>query len=428
MEPLKHLRLLLYDEPIGVLTQYGDYLRVSFDSTYIEDSQRPTLSLSYRGVTESDTQAILRSTVDARVIQGNGRWPVYFQNLLPEGHNRDRLASQRGCLADDEFELLAAAGGDLMGAVSVRPLLPSEQLPSTLTQWQESQGLADANEALVEQPVEDAMALAGVVTKFSAVNDGRRYIVKRDGEAGSFILKLPTSRHPDLVEVEFYGFELLKTLGIPCAHAEIITRDQASIPEQVPFEHILAVTRFDRNTSGQRVHMEEFAQIFQYTPKQKYGKGFQTDLVAMIRLLNYLSASPVTDVQDCVNRIVAFTLLGNTDAHLKNWALLYPDKVTPRLAPVYDPVSVSSFFEGMGPMDYAVNRKIDEIMSQLSWDDLHGLLKEAGIRRASHFVSRAKSLVAQAKEQWPLILRQAPLSMEREVLRRLNGGVQLANS
>lgn len=29
-------------------------------------------------------------------------------------------------------------------------------------------------------------------------------------------------------------------------------------------------------------------------------------------------------------------VVGNTDAHLKNWALIYPDGLTPRLAPLYD--------------------------------------------------------------------------------------------
>ena len=79
-------------EAIGYLSQYGDILRVSFDESYIRNPQRPTLSLSFQGADEAATQQILASARDARLVRTDGRWPVYFQNLLPEGHNRDRLA------------------------------------------------------------------------------------------------------------------------------------------------------------------------------------------------------------------------------------------------------------------------------------------------------------------------------------------------
>ncbi|NVB43070.1 HipA domain-containing protein [Pseudenhygromyxa sp. WMMC2535] len=40
-----------------------------------------------------------------------------------------------------------------------------------------------------------------------------------------------------------------------------------------------------------------------------------------------------------MRRLAFMVLSGNADAHLKNWALFYPDGVRPRLAPVYDVVS-----------------------------------------------------------------------------------------
>jgi HipA-like protein len=123
---LRYLRLFLHlpsreRRAIGFLSAFGDVLRVSFDESYIGDPNRPTLSLSYVGATESDTVAILSSSRDARVVRNDGRWPTFFSNLLPERHNRTCLAHQRGCSEEDEFELLAAAGRDLAGAVEVEP-------------------------------------------------------------------------------------------------------------------------------------------------------------------------------------------------------------------------------------------------------------------------------------------------------------------
>lgn len=427
---IKYLRLYLHTpggtkRAIGYLSAYGDILRVSFDDGYIQDPQRPALSLSYRGATEQDTRAILSAARDRRLTSNDGHWPAYFQNLLPEGHNRDRLAKERGCSKDDEFELLAAAGHDLMGAVEVEPVPRDETLPNSVHHWHAAMGLDFLEPGFVEFPVEDAAALPGVVTKFSAIQEGRRYVVKRHGSAGSYILKLPSTRHPDLAEMEAMGFALCSSLGLDCAHAQLISREQAELPEQIQFETLLAVKRFDRTDDGQRVHMEEFAQVLGYTPKQKYGTDMLRDYGQMLRVLDQFSSRPAPDTKEFLQRFVTFILMGNTDAHLKNWALIYPDGTTPRLSPVYDPVSVSSFFASATPLDYALNRSIDRKLSALSWDDVEGLMKAGGLRRTSHLLRQCKAVASQAKADWPAMLKGAPPAMAAEVMARLGGKVML---
>ncbi|MET3493733.1 serine/threonine-protein kinase HipA [Variovorax boronicumulans] len=431
---IRYLRMHLHApnggrRAIGYLSQYGDILRVSFDEAYIADPGRPTLSLAYRGADEASTRAILASARDTRVSRSDGHWPSYFQNLLPEGHNRERLAQQRGCAADDEFELLAAAGHDLMGALEVEPVPTAEGIPDTVRHWHTALGLDVLEPGFVEMPVEDAAAIPGVVTKFSAVQDGRRYVVRRHGAAGSFILKLPSTRHPDLVDNEFTGYRLCGALGLDCAEASVIGRADADLPEQVPFEQILAVRRFDRTPEGGRIHMEEFAQVLQYEPRQKYGRGLAVDWPAMLRVLDRLSPNPVADVRECVRRIVAFILLGNSDAHLKNWALRYPDGVAPVLAPLYDPVCVAAFFEDVPAGDYGVNRAIDAKLRAFDWPALDALLRSAGLLRPARLMAIARDTVRQAQAEWPALLAQdgTPASVRRCVQARLAGGVALAS-
>ena len=431
---IRYLRLYMYQpaalgggrRAIGYLSQYGDILRVSFESDYIADAGRPTLSLSYLGGNELDTQRILSSARDARLVRTDGRWPVYFQNLLPEGHNRERLAHERGCSPDDEFELLAAAGHDLMGALEVEPIAPHEDIPDVVRHWHTTQGLDVLEPGFVEYPVADAASLPGVVTKFSAVQDGRRYTVHRRGAAGSVILKLPTSQHPDLVANEFVCYQLCRALGLQTAEAEIITREQAELPEHVPFNELLAVQRFDHLPDGTRIHMEEFNQALGYAPRHKYGKGLQQDWPTMLRVLDRLSPQPVQDTREFLARTVAAILMGNTDAHLKNWALIYPDGQRPRLAPVYDCVCVASFFEGTSAQQYAVNKSIDAAMRQLDWDGMEALIKAAGLLRASRHIALLREVVAQAKAVWPALLRDAPGRMRPTIESRLGGGVALA--
>ena len=429
---IRYLRMSLHlpgggKRGIGYLSQYGDILRASFDADYIADPERPTLTLALRGATEAATEAILGAARDVRLSRSDGHWPSYFQNLLPEGHNRDRLALERRCSPDDEFELLAAAGHDLMGAIEVEPVPLRAGIPDTVRHWHTALGLDVLEPGFVESPVEDAAALPGAVTKFSAVQDGRRYVVRRHGAAGSFILKLPSTRHPDLVANEAAGYQLCAALGLDCAEAQIIARVDADLPEQLPFDEILAVRRFDRAPNGQRVHIEEFAQVLQYEPKRKYGQGLMRDYPDMLRVLDRLSSRPAQDVQEFVKRFVAFTLMGNVDAHLKNWALIYPDGIAPMLAPLYDPVCVTALFESVPPTDYAINRAIDATLRAFDVNQLEALLKIAGLQRVSRLVSIAKQIVKLAQADWPSVLKNAPPSVQRAVTERLNGGLALTS-
>lgn len=411
---------------IGYLSQYDDILRVSFTEDYIHDASRQTLSLSYIGSNDTATKKILTAARDVRVSRTGGKWPPYFRNLLPEGYNRDRLAEQRACTIDDEFELLAAAGQDLIGAIEVEPVLSSERIPDVVHCWHTALGLNVLKLGSVEPPLEDASALPGVVTKFSAVLDGQRYCVNRHGRASSHILKLPTARHPDLVANEFMGLQLCKAVGLACAKASVISREDAELPGNVAFQDILAVERFDRDHSGQRVHMEEFAQVLGYDPKHKYGKGLEADYSAMLRIIQNLSARPTLDVQEFVNRFVTFILMGNTDAHLKNWAVCYPDGRHAVLAPLYDSVCVTAFFEDVPPQDYAINRAIDKIVRAFSWSDLEALLAKAKVERPQRVLQVAKGVVAKAKADWPELLKEAPENMKHAITERLAGGVALA--
>ena len=172
--------------------------------------------------------------------------------------------------------------------------------------------------------------------------------------------------------------------------------------------------------------MEEFAQVLQYPPRQKYGRGLMADWPAMLRVIDRLSPEPVADVRECVRRIVAFILLGNCDAHLKNWALRYLDGVAPRLAPLYDPVCVVALFDDVPLSDYALNRAIDANLRAFDWPALNALVRAAGLLRPARLLAIAKDTVRQAQADWPALLAEAPPSVQRCVQARLDGAVALA--
>jgi serine/threonine-protein kinase HipA len=288
-------------------------------------------------------------------------------------------------------------------------------------------GLDVLEPRFVEMPVADAFAIPGVVTKFSAIKDGRRYVVKRDSAAGSHIIKLPTTTHPDLALNEYMGYILCDHLNLNCAHAELATPSDVDLPEQVDFATVLVVERFDRKP-GRRVHMEEFAQAMAIAPNKKYGTDLIPDFGRMLRLLNERSVHPVQDVDEFLGRMVAFILMGNTDAHLKNWALIYEDGVRPALAPLYDPVCVSSFFAGVSANTYAQNRQIDKILCAFGWDRFEELIYAAGLSRKARLLKKCREHVKKAKADWPALMNDfpTPAAVKTEIMDRLQGKVAIA--
>ncbi|HSW48914.1 MAG TPA: HipA N-terminal domain-containing protein, partial [Bryobacteraceae bacterium] len=98
---------------IGVISRLGGDKQIfAFEQDYIDDPERPNLSLSYK----SQTGGLLTS-----VQQAHRRVPPFFSNLLPEGHLRTYLAERAGVKPEREFFLLSALGADLAGAVTVTP-------------------------------------------------------------------------------------------------------------------------------------------------------------------------------------------------------------------------------------------------------------------------------------------------------------------
>ncbi|PKN47501.1 MAG: hypothetical protein CVU59_02605, partial [Deltaproteobacteria bacterium HGW-Deltaproteobacteria-17] len=125
----------------------------AFDEGYLEDSERPTLSLSFKG-SGGSLVTHLRPYV-ARV-------PPFFANLLPEGPLRRYLAEHVGVKPEREFFLLAALGGDLPGAVVVTPFGDTDEGAAPATAAPDSAAKDAADPVL-------RFSLAGVQLKFSAV-------------------------------------------------------------------------------------------------------------------------------------------------------------------------------------------------------------------------------------------------------------------
>ena len=256
----------------------------------------------------------------------SGSVPEWFANLLPEqGSGLRRLvAAELGKRRIHDFVLLNHLGEDLPGAVRVVPLddLPDHDQPETCSH----------DHAL-------RFSLAGVQPKFSMRFEGEALVLPATGSGGDWIVKLPDERFPAVPANEYAMLHWAALSGIDVPEAALVPGSQVSnLPEGLadPSEPVLAVRRFDRTNEG-RVHQEDFAQVREVAADSKYDRANYAGLGRVIR-----AVCPPEDVVEYVRRLVAMIVMGNADAHLKNWTLRYPNGRQARLSPAYDLVCVAA--------------------------------------------------------------------------------------
>lgn len=330
LEKVKALGVYMGERRIGIINRLaGDHHIFAFEEDYIDDPDRPTLSLSYKSQSGGLVTAVRRV---------GRRLPPFFSNLLPEGHLREYLAEKAGVNGEQEFYLMGVLGEDLAGAVAVKPMGGGD--PDDPRHHDESQDEEDPNQKNVLR-----FSLAGVQLKFSAVMRASGGLtIPAHGVGGSWIVKLPSTQYAAVPENEYAMLELARAAGIqvpavrlvPVAEIAGLPPDAARLPGKA-----LVVERFDRGAEGRRIHMEDFAQIFGLFPHDKYEKRSYANVAAVL-----WAETGEAGTYEFVRRLVFSVMIGNADMHLKNCSVLYPDGRMPVLSPGYDFVATLPYIPG----------------------------------------------------------------------------------
>lgn len=320
------LEVSLNETVVGTLTLLADdRVLFAFDESYIQNNRRPILSQWFKTVTDE-------LKTEER-IRGQATLPPFFSNLLPEGHLRDYLANRIQVKPEREFYLLSALGHDLPGAVRVTA-------PDTIedTNVERSQGKRDRGEAM-------RFSLAGIQLKFSAIMEPAGGLtIRTDGSGGSWIAKLPSYSFAQVPETEFAMLTLARMVGIKVPEFKLFpTASIEGLPKDIGEAHgnSLVIQRFDRQSDGSRIHMEDFAQIFGLYPREKYMKASFDRIAYAI-----FTECGEEDLIEFVRRLAFNIAIGNGDMHVKNWSMIYNDPRKARLAPAYDFVPTVLYLPG----------------------------------------------------------------------------------
>lgn len=364
---------------VGAITALGgDRSIFTFDDDYVQDPQRPTLSLAFK----SEAGGLIRDHASTQT-----RLLPYFSNLLPEGRMRDYLAERAGVKSSREFFLLWALGADLPGATRI--LSGDGEGPPV--------GAGGADDAAPAARADRALrfSLAGVQLKFSALaGPNKGLTIPVHGDGGDWIVKLPSAQYARVSENEYAMMSMARAVGVETPEIKLLGLDDIEgLPADIGRLEggVFATRRFDRLDTGERVQMEDFAQVFGVYPEDKYERASYRSIAKVI-----WRETGERGLVEFVRRLVFNALIGNADMHLKNWSLLYRDGINATLAPAYDFVATQAYI----PDDKAALKvSRSKRWSDFDREELIVMSRKAGLPEAL-VISSAAETVAAFREVW----------------------------
>jgi serine/threonine-protein kinase HipA len=314
----------------------------------------------------------------------------FFAGLLPEGQMRRLIAQQFQVSGQNDFALLDHIGGECAGAVTF--LEPGQVLPVPAhgddVQWLSDEEVVAILEELPRRPMlagKDGLrlCLAGAQDKLPVVFDGARIGLPLNGTPSSHILKPAIPGVEDSVINEGFCMALAETMQLKPARSHL---------HGVLNRSFLLVERYDRvvDVEGrrQRLHQEDFCQALGIVPEMKYQNEGGPDLAQCFELVRRVTRPSAPQVLRLFDYVIFNALIGNHDAHAKNFSLLHlggKSGKPPVLAPLYDTLS-TAVYPTLTPklaMKIGSKYKFSEVEKR-HWDQLAegaGLAKAQAKRR-----------------------------------------------
>lgn len=263
----------------------------------------------------------------------------FFGGLLPENPNiRDLLAKKYNININNDFKLLEEIGRDCAGAISFHKI----DEPQKLQQFVKVEGnilsLEELKKYIKELPYRPylgkRLSLAGAQEKTAVCVIDGKIALPNDDIPTTHILKTALPKYIQSIQNEYICMKAAKEIGLDVANVEIRKIDDLEF---------LLVERFDReiekfkdNNAEQdclklgRILQEDFAQSLGVQSRDKYKVSFKDCL----QVLNK-TVSPAIAKNKFVKYVIFNYLIGNTDAHAKNFSVfLYEEGAD--LTPAYD--------------------------------------------------------------------------------------------
>lgn len=258
-------------------------------------------------------------------------FPPAFDMILPEGQRRQRIEAARKIVRTDDFSLLSYVGANPVNRV--RFLQPGAPLQQDIVQLPTPKEIANcsAGQALFKRltaELDMRQGIAGVQPKvLGAIENAQKNSIDLRQERGNtHILKASTQAFPFLATNEFICLKVFEAAGLKIPNLTLSADGE-----------ILLVERFDTLNDGTHFGFEEAAVLMGETSATKYQRDYGTMIELLASFVDIRTEAAMR--RQITEALVLNWLLGNGDAHLKNFGVLYHDDLDVHLAPFYDVVS-----------------------------------------------------------------------------------------
>ena len=207
----------------------------------------------------------------------------------------------------------------LTGGKTVSPILPYTILSEDLRAFNENRG---------------RLSLSGAQSKFSMVVRDGKFVLTREGEQGTHILK-PKLSNFEHAEASPANEHLMMQIASRVFGIETAENNLCFFANGEP---AYITRRYDIRADGSRIQQEDFASLGGISA-ENYGKDFKynalsyEDIGHLIR--KFLPAAAV-ELIHFFDLILFNFLFSNGDAHLKNFSVLMTPQGDYRLSPAYD--------------------------------------------------------------------------------------------
>jgi serine/threonine-protein kinase HipA len=355
----------------------------------------------------------------------------YFAGILPEENKRTLIAKNLGISPRNDFAMLEKIGGECAGAVTF--IVEGAVLPEHEHNYR-SLAPDELAKTLRELPRRPLMAgeagirlsLAGAQDKLAVHYSNNQISVPLNSSPSTHILKPAIEHFEGLVFNEAFCMKLAQAVGIKTAKTEIGSVDGIDY---------LLVERYDRTVLQRdaggleylrREHQEDFCQALGIVSENKYQKEGGPSLKQCFGLVREVSASPVIDLQALLDAVIFNFIIGNNDAHGKNFSLLYAGRTT-SLAPLYDVLSTEYYPQLSKEMamkigdEYEANKV--HVRDFERFADVAGLAKPSVKRRVPELAQMALHKANEVKWEHPVVLAIAKFIQERcdRIIREFKG-------
>lgn len=315
------------------------------------------------------------------------RTKSFFEGLLPEGFTRRSVAQWMHVDEGDYLTILHGLGRECLGALCVTE--EGEELTASYEPISEEQIRELAAEGAVksaELVTQSHLSLTGASGKVGLYYDDAQdaWYLPHGTAPSTHIVKQSHVRLQGIVTNEQLSLLTAAKCGIEIPRSFIINTGGGG-----EHEVLFATRRYDRMFADgakrigslpcpNRLHQEDFAQAMGIPSAEKYEHGQKGYLRGMFDILRRYSSDPIADTLKLWDILVFDWLIGNTDAHIKNFSLLYsPDQRSVRLAPAYDIVSTVVYKESTRDMAFSIGGVC--AIGDITEDSFRMAAREAGI-------------------------------------------------